>query len=357
MKKLFLPLLLCILYASCNKDTFTISGRYTAPDGTPLYLVNLNKKDTLSTTKVRNHQFTFKGKLSQPIYAYIGKDRVRVSYILEPGRASVDLDERKGNGTPLTDAYNRFHKRFYAFDALRREDRKTLTEMKDSLTPEEFNRRWEAINDKYRRQQGLLTDSIVRLNTDNLLGALALDDMAFRDTSLFMRLYKEMTPEMQAFALLHSDAENIRLQSRTAPGKMFTDYLIKGGNPDGSDVRLSDYVGKGKYILLDHWASWCGPCKAEMPYLKKTWEAFAGDRFDIVSIAVNDKREQTLKSLQQLDMPWHQILDAQNIPSSLYNIKGIPHLILFAPDGTIIKRGLRGEQIYATIQQLLKQPK
>jgi len=159
---------------------------------------------------------------------------------------------------------------------------------------------------------------------------------------------------MQAVKFLRKDAENIRLQSRTAPGKMFTDYLIKGGNLDGTDVRLSDYVGKGKYILLDHWASWCGPCKAEMPYIKKTWETFAGEQFDVVSIALNDKRENTLKALKQLDMPWHQIVDAQDIPSKLYNILAIPRIILFAPDGTILKNGLRGEQIYTTVSEILK---
>ena len=344
-----------MFFASCSKNTFTINGRYTAPDNTNVYLINLDSKDTISVTTVKDNQFSFKGKVSGPIYAYIGQERVRVSYILEPGDVSVDLDERVGHGTPLADMYFKFHRRFYGYDALRNNERKILTAKKDSITLNEFNREWESINDKYRVLQGQLTDSLVSINKDNLLGALALDDMAFRDTTLFMRLYQGMSPNMQIFSLLHSDAENIRLQSRTAPGKMFTDYLIKGGNLDGSDVRLSDYVGKGKYILLDHWASWCGPCKAEMPYLKKTWDAFAGERFDIVSIAVNDKREHTLQALKQLDMPWHQIIDAQKIPGNLYNIKGIPHLILFAPDGTIFRRDLRGEQIFTVISQLLSE--
>ena len=357
MKKIILPILISVFCASCSKDIYHINGKYTAADGERVYLINIDSKDTISVTTVKDNQFSFKGKVLEPVFAYIGQGRVRVSYILEPGVASIDLDERIGHGTPLADAYNKFHRRFYSYDALRNNERKVLTVEKETISLNEFNQRWEAINDKYRVLQGQLTDSLVSINKDNLVGALALDDMAFRDTTLFMRLYNEMSPQMQTFSLLRSDAENIRLQSRTAKGKMFTDYLIKAGNLDGSDVRLSDYVGKGKYILLDHWASWCGPCKAEMPYLKKTWEAFAGDRFDIVSIAVNDKREQTLHALKQLDMPWHQIVDAQSIPSTLYNIKGIPHLILFAPDGTILRRDLRGEQIYTAISQILSEEK
>lgn len=357
MKKYLLPLLLCILCASCNKDTFTISGRYTAPDGTPLYLVNLNKKDTLSTTKVRNHQFTFKGKLQEPFYAYVGQGRERVRFILEPGNVKVDIDERTEHGTPMVDAYNAFHRSYYRMDALRKTERQELTKEKERLSAEDFNRRWEQLDTKYRMLQGDMVDSIVRANPDNLLGVMALDDLASRDTARFMSLYRIMSPQMQSTNMLQGDVKHIRSQQRTTQGTPFIDYLVKGGNLDGSDVRLSDYVGKGKYILLDHWASWCGPCKAEMPAIKKVWEDFAGDRFDVVSVAVNDKREDTFRALEQLDMPWHQIVDAKKIPDSLYQVRYIPHIILFAPDGTIIKRGLRGEQIYATIQQLLNQPK
>ena len=134
---------------------------------------------------------------------------------------------------------------------------------------------------------------------------------------------------------------------------MFTDYTIKGGNIDGSDVKLSDYVGKGKYVLLDHWASWCGPCKAEMPNLKRAYEAFKDKNVQIVGIAVSDKREDTMRELEKLNLPWPQIVDAQGTPKEVYGVKYIPHLILFAPDGTILKRGLRGEQILTVISEIL----
>ena len=344
---------LCAACMSFAQRPFELRGTHTAPDGTAIYLIDLDGSDTLSVTAVKDNKFSFTVERPQPHYTYVGHERVRTHFIMEPGVLNVDLDERTASGTPLTDAYNAFHIRFYGYDRLRNDERKALTAIKDSISLEEFNLQWDEINDKYRRLQGQLTDSLVSRNSDNLVGALALDDMAMRDTVLFMRLYKGMSPAMQSFSLLKKDAKNIREQSRTAPGKMFTDYLIKGGNLDGTDVRLSDYVGHGKYILLDHWASWCGPCKKEMPHIKKVWEDFAGDRFDVVSIAVNDKRENTIRDLKTLDMPWHQIIDAQNIPSSLYNISAIPHLILFAPDGTILRRGLRGEQIYTTIKLLL----
>lgn len=355
MKKEFLMLCLGAMCVSCTQKAYEINGTFSASDNTEVFLINLLNNDTISSTTVNNNQFSFKGEMDEPFFAYVGKSPERVGLILEPGITQVDLNERTYQGTPMAEAYTAFHTRFYSYDALRNDERKALTAIKESLSLSEFNQRWQELDDKYRKLQGQLTDSIVRQNPDNLLGAMALDDLALRDTALFMQLYKGMSPKMQTVKFIYKDAENIQLQSRTAPGKMFTDYLIKGGNLDGSDVRLSDYVGKGKYILLDHWASWCGPCKAEIPIIRKTWKDFAGEKFDVVSIAVNDKREDTLEALSQLDMPWNQIVDAQKIPTELYNILAIPRLILFAPDGTILKNGIRGEQIYTTVSEVLAQ--
>ncbi len=326
MKRILFLLVLCAAMVSCGQTAYTIDGIFTTDDGTEVYLIDLDRSDTLAVTTVQDGKFSFTGNVKSPCFVYVGREKKRVSFILEPGIVTADIDERTTGGTPMIDDYNAFHKRFYAY---KREQ---------------------------RAEKAALTDSIVKANPDNLLGAVALEDLAHVDTSAFLALYRQVvTDRVRDFYLVRKAFESIELQNRTAAGKLFTDYTVVGGNPDGTDVKLSDYVGKGKYILLDHWASWCGPCKAEMPYIKKTWEDFAGDRFDVVSVAVSDKREDTVKALEKLDMPWHQILDAQKIPSELYGVNAIPHLILFAPDGTILKRGLRGEQIYSTVAEILNQ--
>ena len=142
-------------------------------------------------------------------------------------------------------------------------------------------------------------------------------------------------------------------QEATAIGKMFTDFEIP--QTDGSVVKLSDFVGKGKYILADFWASWCGPCKREIPNLKKTYAKFHGKDFDVISIAVWDKPEDTLKAIEEEDLKWGQIINCQRIPGELYGIEGIPTMILFGPDGTILERGgnLRGANMEATIAKYL----
>ena len=139
----------------------------------------------------------------------------------------------------------------------------------------------------------------------------------------------------------------------TQEGAMFTDFEI--AQPDGTVAKLSDYVGKGKYILADFWASWCGPCKREIPNIKAAYEKYKGDKFDVLSIAVWDKPEDTAKAAAEHGVVWNQIVDAQKIPTDIYGIEGIPHLILFGPDGKILKRGdaLRGPGLEETLSKLL----
>ena len=324
MKRILFLSVLCAALVSCGKTAYTIDGIFTTDDGTEVYLIDLDRNDTLAVTTVQDGKFSFTGNVKEPCFVYVGREKTRVSLILEPGTVTADIDERTTGGTPMIDDYNAFHKRFYAYKR------------------------------DQRAEKAALTDSMVKANPDNLLGAVALEDLAHVDTSAFLALHRQVvTDRVRDFYLVRKAYESIELQNRTAVGQPFTDYTVVGGNPDGTDVKLSDYVGKGKYILLDHWASWCGPCKAEMPYIKKTWEDFAGDRFDVVSVAVSDKRDDTVAALARLDMPWHQILDAQKIPSELYGVNAIPHLILFAPDGTILRRGLRGERIYETVSEIL----
>ena len=225
---------------------------------------------------------------------------------------------------------------------------------KESISPAEFNAEWININEKYLAKQADLADSVICANKDNIFGAQVMPDLALTDTARFIQRYNEVSDYVKNYKLVQDSYKAVCALIRTAPGKMFTDYTIKGGNLDGSDVKLSDYVGKGKYILLDHWASWCGPCKAEMPHLKKAYEMFKDKNFDIVGVAVSDKRDDTMKSLNSLNLPWNQIIDAQVIPKELYGVSTIPHLILFAPDGTIFKRGLRGEQIISELSEIFK---
>ena len=325
MKRILFLLVLCAVMVSCGKTAYTIDGIFTTDDGTEVYLIDLDRSDTLAVTTVQDGKFSFSGNVKAPCFVYVGREKKRVSFILEPGIVTADIDERTTGGTPMIDDYNAFHKRFYAY---KREQ---------------------------RAEKAALTDSIVKANPDNLLGAVALEDLAHVDTSAFLALYRQVvTDRVRDFYLVRKAFESIELQNRTAAGKLFTDYTVVGGNPDGTDVKLSDYVGKGKYVLVDFWASWCGPCRQEIPTIIDLYEKYNGEKFTVLGVATWDKPEDTKQAMEELGIKYPQIMTAQQAGSDAYNIEGIPEIILFAPDGTIVKRGLRGEAMVKAVEEALK---
>ena len=106
-------------------------------------------------------------------------------------------------------------------------------------------------------------------------------------------------------------------------------------------------------VLVDFWASWCGPCIKEIPTLQAIYKKY-GKKVTILSVAVWDKRDATLKAIKEHNTPWSQIVDAQSIPTALYGITGIPHIMLIGADGTILNRNIRGAQIEEAIKANLK---
>ncbi len=174
-----------------------------------------------------------------------------------------------------------------------------------------------------------------------------------------------MSVEMQEREDVAALKKGLEARIATAEGKMFVDFTVNSvvgqtrsipPQPVYADVKLSDYVGKGKYILLDFWSPWCGPCRREMPNIKAVYDKYKGDKFDVVSIAVWEREpvEVTIKTATELGMDWNQINNGGREPAALYGVEGIPHIILFGPDGTILKRGLHGAEIEEVVSSYLK---
>ena len=146
------------------------------------------------------------------------------------------------------------------------------------------------------------------------------------------------------------------LQTRisTSEGAMFRDFTAEY---DGKQQRLSDYVGRGLYVLVDFWASWCGPCREEIPNIVAAYSKYKDKGLQVVGVASLEESERSLEYVREQNIPYPQIFNVGMPVLQLYGIDGIPCIFLFAPDGTILARGLRGVDIDKKLKEIFNDNK
>lgn len=324
MKKLLFFMAAVALLASCgdsNKYSVTMTLPSSDLAGSTAYLIDIDSEDTVATATVTDSVVKFEGTTDKAFLAGVKVGFGSAMIVVEPGEINVDVTG-KAAGTELN---------------------KSLEALVDSLQSAQSQEDLAAI-----------LKSAYETNKDNPIGIFAflnyvqVAEMGLADVEAELAGAPVIAASKQMTKML----ESLRSVENTTEGKMFTDFTVTGD--DGKEQRLSDYVGKGDYVLADFWASWCGPCRMELPNIKKIYDKYNGKGLTVIGIVVWDKPEDTRKAIEEEQIPWPQILNAGHVPTDIYGIQGIPHIILFGPDGTIIARNLRGDDMAAKVDEVMK---
>ena len=206
-----------------------------------------------------------------------------------------------------------------------------------------------------------------KANTDNFISILAINNVNGQiEDTLMDSLIQALSPDLQENRYIRTMRKALDARLQTAEGMHFTDFTVNSvvgmtrsipPQPKYAEVKFSDYVGKGTYVLVDFWSPWCGPCKREIPNIKTVYEKYKGKGLEVLSLAVWERQpvQVTIDTAAELGMDWLHVNNCGSVPTDIYGVEGIPHLMLIGPDGTILKRGFHGlEAIEAAVAEYIK---
>lgn len=374
MKKITYILLLLIAgnIAAQNRE-FTVSGKLPdlSKEGYTVYLrgiSNFNKTDieTRDTAKVINGKFTLTDSIDSEADIRIinledtsGATIASDLFIVQPGIVNLTFDSvATVSGTLLSDEHQSFRdKQDVLSQKIKEIDNKAKTLYVANMLTEDDVQRFQSEMQDVSKEFVQIASSYIRKNIKNGVGEFYfIYYSSILPPAQLKELYALSNPTFQ-------QSESVKFLMNTysrTPGDDFKVEPFKDielSNLDGQKVKLSDYVGKGKIVFVDFWASWCGPCRKDMPSVVALYNKYKDKDFEIVGISLDENKSSWIAAVQAMNMSWINISDLKGWNSAaarLYEVNSIPQSFLIDKDGNIVAHNLRGNDLTSKIDELLK---
>lgn len=347
---------------SCTQNSATINGNIqNLNDGDTVYLMQVidNRPVYIDSTTIENQKFVFEKDSitdAEVLYVHPKNHRyVNYDFILEPGTTQLTVDSAKSTikGTPNNEIYSKIKNEYEALLPSMERDIKPLLS-KGEPTPEQKAKIRQIIATKQEKAMEKLFEGIKK-NIKTKAGQI-LFSQKYRhfDDQQNMQLL-EMIPEADKTSkFLQPVIEKIEQAQRTAVGKHFTDF--KMNDPEGKEIQLSNLVKGHRLTLVDFWASWCGPCRREMPTVVEAYKKYHDKGLQIVGVSFDKDLTAWKDAIEKLNITWPQMSDLkgwQSEAGKIYTIQAIPSTMLIDENGTIIEKNIRGEELVKKIGEIL----
>jgi len=345
-----------VVIAQPKAGNYRIDGIAPADaNGQWVYLYKPSGQGASDSVQIANGRFTLERAVAEDgLIAHLVIPRsYNLSFIPEEGIIKADLAAIAATGTALNDLHAQKAK---AREALETETRGRLKAIRadknlDDKAKEEAQEK--IVNEFYGKIKPL-AEADLKEHSNDAIGLIALQTLlGMEDVNVAKAeaLLQQAGDRLRAEESITKMVARLRRVEATQAGAQFVDF--EGVDDANKAVRLSDYVGKGHYVLVDFWASWCGPCRREIGHLKKVRDAYTDKGLVILGTVVWDEMEDHLKAMKELEITWPQIFNKTEA-TELYGIAGIPQIILFDPAGKIVARDLRGEEINKLLDKALQ---